>query len=215
VGGDVLGADFFFGTASREYRTLDGDGSRSGLAVGLGAQYSDDVSSARFRFSFSLGFESFPRPFLPSRESVVFSLERALMGKRSTGPRMRIEAAVNSDFDSDGCRTGDADGAVSLVWACGGEESLLKARFTKSGAEAYCDLRFAVRGGLFTIEGGLAADKPTVKATALVGMRFSVAKSPFHIHAGIKDMPVNGDDRFISCLRLGVEWSAGSVMEAP
>ena len=213
AGSEGWGLDAFFGIASREYRTLKGRSSRWGRTAGVSAHFSDELSAASITCSISVGFSDFSHPFLPTRRTAGFFFERSLAAKRSVGPCLRVDASVDADFDSDGRRTDNAEGMLTLAWMCGGEESRLVSRFSKKGARIRADLRFPLCGGSIGLEGGLAAEGKAA-ATAILGARLPVSRGSLRFKAGFEDMPLEGEIA-ASCFRLAAEWSAGSIVDFP
>jgi hypothetical protein len=213
AGAEGWGIDAFFGIASREYRTLKGRSSRWGKTSGLSAHFSDELSAASIACSISVGFPDFSHPFLPTRRTADFFFERSLAAKRSAGPRLRVDASVGADFDSDGRRSGNADGTLTLAWMSGREKSRLMACFSEDGARMLADLRYPLCGGSIRLEGGLAAEGRAA-ATAILGARLPVSRGSLIFRAGFEDMPLEGEIT-ASCFRLDVEWSAGSVVGFP
>jgi hypothetical protein len=206
AGSDELGADILLGRASREYRTLRGRVSRWESAAALGARISDAAYSILFRYSLFLGFAEAAQPYLPTLGKAVFSLERHFMENRPLGLRMRVTAAVDEGFDSDGRRTGRAEGSISLLSYIKGEESELKLLCTQKEIEVLTDIRLPVCGALVSLQCGLRSDEDAVAATALLGARFHPAFGSMTFKAGIEDMPL-GPEIAASDVRVSVEWS--------
>jgi hypothetical protein len=213
LGGESLAADLIFGTASPQYVTMRGTGSREGLVGGARLRIKGQDGSAVFRYLLGIGHPEYAwHPFLESRQERGFTFETVLWGSLRDGLALQIGGQSETDFDHEGRATENADCRLAVAWSRKGEPSSIDVAVAREGVKLSWDIGFGGRGIFCTAEGSIGS-RSGGAATALFSLRAEGKEGISSVSAGIQGMPLGGGlEDPLSRLLLKLEWRTRMVL---